>query len=211
MRLLWHHKHSTDAVLSRVGGGKEGVRGATLLRGYTKSPNRQGAAASGDNQERKCQRKSQSVRGGARRKLYRIVVTLLGLVLPQVPRRPCPLANTHALFNGAVDRQQTAPHSKSIQLKSFFFFLTLKTSKTPLVLWYTPSQAAHQWHCCFLLAVSTDNKQKEKKKENSLENCRKLFIFHFTFPIFIFILEFDFHFDWRKWIISAASRATNET
>lgn len=161
MRLLWHHKHSTDAVLGRVGGGKEGVRGATLLRGDTKSPNRQRAAASGDNQERKCQRKSQSVRGGARRKLYRIVVTLLGLVLPQVPRRPCPLANTHALFNGAVDRQQTAPHSKSIQLKSFFF----ETSKTPLVLWYTlppPWQPINDIAAFCLLFRLITNKKKRK-------------------------------------------------
>lgn len=151
------------------------------MRGDTKSPNRQRAAASGasgDNQERKCQRKSQSVRGGARRKLHRIVVTLLGLVLPQLP--PPPGKHTRTFQWGS--RQAADSAAFKINSIEIFFFLSdsenFENSPRTLVHAPPPSQPINDIAAFCLLFRLITNKKKTHLK--TAENC-SFSISHFPF------------------------------
>lgn len=161
MRLLWHHKHSNSRQFS------EWV--ATLLRGSASPQTGKGRqrGAARDNRERKCQRKSQSVRGGARRKLYRIVVTLPW-------PRPHPAPPLHALFNGGSRQAADSAAFKINSIEIFFFPKTLKTSLVVQSLSLLPLSQAINDIAAFCLLFRW-------RKKNSLENCRKLFIFHFPF------------------------------
>lgn len=166
MRLLWHHKHSNSSRQFF-----EWV--ATLLRGSQVPKQAKGGKAARDNRERKCQRKSQSVRGGARRQLYRIVVTL---PWPRPPHSPS--ART---FQWGSRQAADSAAFKINSIEIFFFSKTLKTSLEVQSL-SPPPLAGHQWHCCFLFAVSIAKKLTWKLPKTV----------HFPFPIFIFIWSLIF-------------------